>query len=63
MCRIRLREGALADGEHLRLCHLHLCHLHLCRLRHAGCAAMGGSAEDALGCARGLYLTDPSAWT
>ncbi|MHB1163760.1 MAG: hypothetical protein ACYC0W_02860 [Candidatus Nanopelagicales bacterium] len=58
MRRIRLREGALADGEHLRLCHLHLC-----RLRHAGCAAMGGSAEDALGCARGLYLTDPSAWT
>ena len=68
-------DGALADGEVLRLC----------RLRYAGYAnqwgfaiyrashddyensflptgSMGGTAEDALDTACGLYLTDPTAW-
>ena len=69
-------DGALADGEVLKLC----------RLRYAGSASqcgfaiyrashddyedsflptgsMGGTAEDALDTACGLYLDDPTAWT
>lgn len=69
-------DGALADGEVLKLC----------RLRYAGSASqwgfaiyrashddyedsflpigsMGGTAEDALDTACGLYLNDPTAWT
>jgi hypothetical protein len=68
-------DGALTDGDVLRLC----------RLRYAGYAnqwgfaiyrashddyqdsflptgTMGGTAEDALDTACGLYLTDPTAW-
>jgi hypothetical protein len=69
-------EGALADGEVLKLC----------RLRFAGSArhwrfamyrashddyedsflptgSMSGPAEDALDTACSLYLNDPTAWT
>jgi hypothetical protein len=69
-------DGALANGEVLKLC----------RLRYAGSASqwgfaihrashddyedsflptgsMGGTAEDALDTACGLYLNDPTAWT
>jgi len=69
-------DGALPDGQVLRLC----------RLRYAGYAnqwgfaiyrashddyedsflptgSMGGTAEDALDTACSLYLADPTAWT
>lgn len=69
-------DGLLADGEALRLCRLRYAGsardwgFAMYRASHDDyedsflpTGVMGGSAEDALDTACGLYLADPTAWT
>jgi hypothetical protein len=69
-------DGVLTDGEHLRLCRLRyagsasMWGFAIYRASHDDyedsflpSALMGGTAEEALDCACGLYLNDPTAWT
>ena len=69
-------DGVLADGDQLRLCQLPLRRLRqpvgftIYRASHNDYedsylppGSMGGTAEDALDTACGLYLGDPAAWT
>ena len=69
-------DGVLADGEVLRLCRLRYAGsardwgFALYRASHDDyeqsylpTGVMGGTAEDALDTACGLYLNDPTAWT
>ena len=69
-------DGVLADGEELRLCRLRyagsasMWGFAIYRASHDDyedsflpTGSMGGTAEDALDTACGLYLNDPTAWT
>lgn len=69
-------DGVLADGEQLRLCRLRyvgsatMWGFAIYRASHDDyentflpTAVMGGTVEEALDCACGLYLNDPTAWT
>ena len=69
-------DGVLADGEELRLCRLRYAGsastwgFAIYRASHDDyedsflpTGTMGGTAEDALDTACGLYLNDPTAWT
>lgn len=69
-------DGVLADGEVLRLCRLRYAGyanqwgFAIYRASHDDyensflpTGSMGGTAEDALDTACGLYLADPTAWT
>ena len=69
-------EGVLTDGEELRLCRLRyagsasMWGFAIYRASHDDyddsflpTGSMGGTAEDALDTACGLYLNDPTAWT
>lgn len=69
-------DGVLADGESLRLCRLRFAGsatmwgFAIYRASHDDyedsylpTGLMGGTAEDALDTACGLYLRDPTAWT
>ncbi len=69
-------DGVLGDGEILPLCRLryagsaHTWGFAIYRASHDDyedsflpTGSMGGTAEDALDTACGLYLTDPTAWT
>ena len=69
-------DGVLADGETLRLCRLRYAGyanqwgFAIYRASHDDyensflpTGSMGGTAEDALDTACGLYLADPTAWT
>lgn len=69
-------DGVLADGDELRLCRLryagsaHMWGFAIYRASHDDyedsflpTGSMGGTAEDALDTACGLYLVDPTAWT
>jgi len=69
-------DGVLADGEMLRLCRLRYTGsaqdwgFAIYRASHDDyedsflpTGSMGGSPEDALDTACGLYLADPTAWT
>jgi hypothetical protein len=68
-------DGRLNDGTTLKLCRLrysgsaHLWGFAIYRASHDDyedsflpTAMMAGTAEDALDCACGLYLNDPTAW-
>ena len=69
-------DGVLADGEQLKLCRLRYAGyanqwgFAIYRASNDGyedsylpTGTMGGTAEDALDTACGLYLNDPTAWT
>ena len=69
-------DGVLADGDQLRLCRLRYAGsasqwgFAIYRASHDDyqnsylpTGFMGGTAEDALDTACGLYLGDPTAWT
>ena len=69
-------DGVLADGEVLKLCRLRYVGyanqggFAIYRASHDDyedshlpTGSMGGTAEDALDTACGLYLNDPTAWT
>ena len=69
-------DGVLADGEQLKLCRLRYAGsasqwgFAIYRASHNDyqdsylpTGFMGGTAEDALDTACGLYLGDPTAWT
>jgi hypothetical protein len=69
-------DGVLTDGDQLRLCRLRYagsasqCGFAIYRASHDDyqnsylpSGFMGGTAEDALDTACGLYLGDPTAWT
>ena len=69
-------DGVLTDGEELRLCRLRyagsasMWGFAIYRASHDDyddsflpTGSMGGTAEDALDTACGLYLNDPTAWT
>jgi hypothetical protein len=69
-------DGLLPDGDELRLCRLRYAGyanqwgFAIYRASHEDyeesylpTGAMGGTAEDALDTACGLYLGDPTAWT
>lgn len=68
-------DGVLTDGGQLRLCRLRyagsasMWGFAIYRASHDDyedsylpSAVMGGTAEEALDCACGLYLNDPTAW-